>query len=119
MVVARSGWVTLVAVLYLISGVINLLVGLVALGVTLSGSADVEMVYVGDWPTDDLVGAAIVVIVFAALQIVLGAGVLRRDRWAWIVGLVVSALVVVTTSSSTGCSTAGRWAAWSPTLRSS
>jgi hypothetical protein len=96
MVVARSGWVTLVAVLYLISGVINLLVGLVALGVTLSGSANVEMVYVGDWPTEDLVGAAIVVIVFAALQIVLGAGVLRRDRWAWIVGLVVSALVVVT-----------------------
>jgi hypothetical protein len=35
MAVARSGWVTLVAVLYLISGVFNLLVGLVALGVTL------------------------------------------------------------------------------------
>jgi hypothetical protein len=96
MAVSRSGWVTLVAVLYLISGVFNLLIGLVALGVTLSGSATVETVYVGDWPTDNLVGAAIVVMVFAALQVLLGGGILRRDRWAWIVGLVVSSLVIVT-----------------------
>ena len=96
MAATRSGWVTLVAVLYLISGVFNLLIGLVALGVTLSGSANVETVYVGDWPTDDLVGAAIVLMVFAALQTLLGAGILRRARWAWIVGLVVSSLVVVT-----------------------
>ena len=95
MAVARSGWVTLVAVLYLISGIFNLLVGLVALGVTLSGSANVEKVYVGDWPTDNLVGAAIVLIVLAAVQILLGAGILRRDRWAWAVGLAVSSLVVV------------------------
>ena len=70
----RSGWVTLVAALYLISGVFNLLVGLVALGVTLSGSATVERVYVGDWPTDNLEGAAIMVIVLAGLQILLAWG---------------------------------------------
>jgi Predicted membrane protein (DUF2127) len=93
---SRSGWVTLVAVLYLISGALNLLVGLVALGVTLSGSATVETVYVGDFPTNDLEAAGIAVIVLAALQLVLGAGLLRRNRWAWIAGLVVASLVIVT-----------------------
>jgi hypothetical protein len=96
MAVPRSGWVSLVAALYLISGVFNLLVGLAALGVTLSGSSTVETVYVGDWPTDDLVGAAIAVIVLAALQILLGAGILRRERWAWVAGVVVASLVIVT-----------------------
>ena len=93
---SRSGWVTLVAVLYLISGALNLLVGLVALGVTLSGSSTVERAHVGDWPTDNLEGAAILVIVLAALQLLLGAGIWRRARWAWVAGLVVASLVVVT-----------------------
>ena len=93
---SRSGWVSLVGVLYLISGALNLLVGLAALGVSLSGSSTVETVYVGDWPTDNLVGAAIVVIVLAAVQLLLGAGIWRRVRWAWVAGLVVSALVIVT-----------------------
>jgi lysylphosphatidylglycerol synthetase-like protein (DUF2156 family) len=96
MAVPRSGWVTLVAALYLISGVFNLLVGLAALGVSLSGSNTVETVYLGDWPTDDLVGAAIVVIVLGGLQILLGTGILRRDRWAWVAGVVVASLVIVT-----------------------
>jgi hypothetical protein len=96
MAVPRSGWVTLVAALYLISGVFNLLVGLAALGVSLSGSNTVETVYLGDWPTDDLVGAAIVVIVLGGLQILLGTGILRRDRWAWVAGVVVACLVIVT-----------------------
>ena len=93
---SRTGWVTLVAVLYLISGALNVLIGLVALGVTLSGSATVETAYVGDWPTDNLEGAAIAVIVLAALQLLLGAGIWRRARWAWIAGLVISSLVIVT-----------------------
>jgi hypothetical protein len=88
--------VTLVAALFLISGAFNLLVGLAALGVSLSGSATVETAYIGDWPTDDLEGAAIVVIVLAALQFVLGAGLWRRERWAWTAGLVISSLVIVT-----------------------
>ena len=92
---SRSGWVSLVSVLYLISGAFNLLVGLAALGVSLSGSSTVETVYVGDWPTDHLVGAAIVVIVLASLQLLLGAGIWRRERWAWIAGLVVAALMIV------------------------
>jgi hypothetical protein len=96
MPVSRSGWVSLVGVLYLISGALNLLIGLAALGVSLSGSSTVETVYVGDWPTNNLVGAAIVVIVLAALQLLLGAGIWRRDRWAWGAGLVVSSLVIVT-----------------------
>jgi hypothetical protein len=96
MAVPRSGWVTLVAALYLISGAFNLLVGLAALGVSLSGSNTVETVYLGDWPTDDLVGAAIVVIVLGGLQILLGAGILRRDRWAWVAGVMVASLVIVT-----------------------
>lgn len=95
MQVRRSGWVTLVAVLYLISGALNLLIGLLALGVTLSGSATVDTVYIGDWPTDDLEAAAIVIIVFAVLQLILGSGIMRRERWAWTVGLIISALVVV------------------------
>jgi hypothetical protein len=93
---SRSGWVTLVAVLYLISGVFNLLIGLAALGVSLSGSSTVDTVYLGDWPTDDLEGAAIVLMIFAGLQLLLGAGIMGRSRWAWITGLAVSSLVVVT-----------------------
>jgi hypothetical protein len=92
----RSGWVTLVAVLYLISGVLNLLIGLAALGVSLSGSATVETVHVGDWPTDNLEGAAIAVIILAALQLALGAGIWNRRRWAWIAGLLIASLVIVT-----------------------
>jgi lysylphosphatidylglycerol synthetase-like protein (DUF2156 family) len=93
---SRSGWVSLVGVLYLISGALNLLVGLAALGVSLSGSSTVETAYVGDWPTDDLVAAAIVVILLAAIQLLLGGGIWRRERWAWVAGLVVSSLVIVT-----------------------
>jgi lysylphosphatidylglycerol synthetase-like protein (DUF2156 family) len=93
---SRSGWVTLVAVLYLISGALGLLVGLAALGVSLSGSATVETTYLGDWPTNDLEGAAVVMIVLGALQLLIGAGISRRDRWAWIAGLVASSLVIVT-----------------------
>jgi len=93
---SRSGWVTLVAVLYLISGAFNVLIGVAALGVTLSGSATVDTAYLGDWPTNDLEGAAIVLIVFACLQVALGAGIMSRSRWAWMTGLAVSSLVVVT-----------------------
>jgi hypothetical protein len=96
MPVSRSGWVTLVAVLYLISGAFNLLVGLAALGVTLSGSSTVERGYVGDWPTDNLEGAAIAVIVLAGLQLLLGGGIWGRNRWAWAAGLVIASLVIVT-----------------------
>ena len=92
----RSGWVSLVAVLYLISGALNLLVGLVALGVTLSGSSTVDTVYLGDWPTDHLEAAAVVLMIFAAVQLLLGAGIWSRNRWAWVTGLVVSSLVIVT-----------------------
>jgi len=95
MSVPRSGWVTLVAALYLISGAFNLLIGLAALGVSLAGSGNVETVYVGDWPTDDLEGAAIAVIVLASLQILLGSGLLRRATWAWVAGLVIASLVIV------------------------
>jgi hypothetical protein len=95
MAVARSGWVTLVSALYLISGAFNLLVGLTALGVTLSGSSTVDQVYVGDWPTDNLEGAAIVVIVLAALQLLLGFGLLRREWWAWLAGVIIASLVIV------------------------
>jgi lysylphosphatidylglycerol synthetase-like protein (DUF2156 family) len=92
---ARSGWVSLVAVLYLISGIFNVLVGLVALGVSLTGSATVDRVSVGDWPTSNLEGAGIAVIVLAAVQILLGAGLWRRARWAWVASLVIASLVIV------------------------
>jgi len=95
MSVPRSGWVTLVAVLYLISGVFNLLIGLVGLGVTLSGSGNVETVHVGDWSTDDLEAASIVVIVLAGLQLLLGAGIMSRQKWAWFAGIAIASLVVV------------------------
>jgi lysylphosphatidylglycerol synthetase-like protein (DUF2156 family) len=93
---SRSGWVALVGVLYLMSGAFNLLVGLAALGVSLSGSSTVDRVYIGDWPTDHLGGVAVAVIVLASLQLLLGLGVLNRDRRAWVAGLVVASLVIVT-----------------------
>jgi lysylphosphatidylglycerol synthetase-like protein (DUF2156 family) len=93
---SRSGWITLVAVLYLISGALNLLAGLVALGLKLSGSDALDNVYLGDWPADDLEGVAIMMVIFGVLQLVLGTGLWRRSRWAWIAGLVVSSLVIVT-----------------------
>src|SRR5688572_12492726 len=95
MALPRSGWVTLVGVLYLISGAFNLLIGLAALSVSLSGSATVDTVYLGDWPTDHLEGAAVVLIVFAGLQLLLGAGIMSRARWALVAGLIVSSLVIV------------------------
>jgi hypothetical protein len=88
--------VTLVAALYLISGALNLLVGLAALGVSLTGSSTVDTVYLGDWPTNDLEGAAVALMIFAVLQLALGAGILGRQRWALVTGIVVSSLVIVT-----------------------
>jgi lysylphosphatidylglycerol synthetase-like protein (DUF2156 family) len=93
---SRSGWVALTGILFLISGGLNLLVGLAALGVSLTGSATVETAYLGDWPTDNLGAAAVAVIVFAAFQLLLGLGILNRDRRAWIAGLMVCSLVIVT-----------------------
>jgi O-antigen ligase len=93
---SRSGWVSLVAVLYLISGIFNVLIGLVALGVSLSGSATVDTVQVGDWPTNNLEGAGIAVLILATLQLVLGAGIWNRRKWAWIAGLLIATLVVIT-----------------------
>ena len=92
---SRSGWVALVGVLYLISGGLNVLIGLAALGVSLADSATVETAYLGDWPTDNLGAAAVAVLVFAVLQLLLGLGILNRDRRAWIAGLAVSSLVIV------------------------
>jgi hypothetical protein len=88
----RSGWVTLVGVLFLIAGLFNLLWGLVAVGLSLGGS---DPAVLGDMNRDDLEGIGIVGIVVGATEILVGIGIWSRVAAARIVGLVVAVIAVV------------------------
>jgi hypothetical protein len=91
---SRSGWVTLVGVLFALGGAANVLIGLLGIGIDISGT-DIHNTTLGDWPAENLEGIAISMIVLGALQLGAGAGILAREpsaRWA---GIVLASLVVL------------------------
>lgn len=90
----RSGWVTAVGVLLALAGAANVLIGLLGIGIEISGQ-DIHNTTLGDWPSEDLEGIAIAMMVLGAIQLVVGAGVLVRAPMARIAGIVLASLVVL------------------------
>lgn len=91
---SRSGWVTLVGVLLALAGAANVLIGLLGVGIDIAGQ-DIHNTTLGDWPSRDLEGIAISMIVLGTLQLAIGAGVLVRAPWARVTGIVLASLVVL------------------------
>ncbi|MGH2955796.1 MAG: DUF7144 family membrane protein [Solirubrobacterales bacterium] len=91
---SRSGWVTLVGVLLALSGASNVIIGLLGIGIEISGQ-NIHNTTLGDWPAEDLEGIAIAMLVLGVVQLVIGAGVLIRAPIARIAGIVLASLVVL------------------------
>jgi hypothetical protein len=90
--VRRSGWVTLVGVLFLIAGGFDVIWGLVALGVSLGGT---DQTVVGDLSTGNLEGLGIAGLIVGGLQLYAGFGILNRSPSARVLGLVLAVLAVL------------------------
>ena len=88
----RSGWVTLVGVMFLIAGGFNLLWGLVALGVSLGGT---DRTVLGDLAVHNLEGLGVLGMILGLVQLYAGAGILQRRAGAQFLGLVLAGLVVL------------------------
>jgi hypothetical protein len=88
----KSGWVTLVGVLFLIAGFFNLLWGLVALGMSLGGT---DPTVLGDLSQGNLEGLGIVGVVVGSLQLFAGVGILQRLASARLVGLILAVVAVI------------------------
>lgn len=88
----RSGWVSLVGVLFLIAGGFDVIWGLVALGVSLGGT---DHTVLGDLSVHNLEGLGVAGVVVGCLQIYAGAGILRRVETAYVVGLILAGASVL------------------------
>lgn len=90
--VRRSGWVTLVGVLFVIGAVFELIWALVAVGVSLGG-ADVTVI--GDFSQHNLEGVGIVGLIFGAIELYVGYAILSRLPSGQVLGIVIAALGVL------------------------
>jgi hypothetical protein len=90
--VRRTGWVTLVGVLFLIAGGFDLIWGLVALGVSLGGS---DQTVVGDLSQGNLEGLGIAGLIIGGLQVYAGTGILNRAPSARALGLILAVIAIL------------------------
>jgi len=90
--VRRTGWVSLVGILFLIGGGFNLIWGLVGLGVSLGGT---DATVSGDLSRGELEGLGIAGLIVGGLQLYAGAGILNRSPSARVLGLVLAVVVVL------------------------
>jgi hypothetical protein len=92
--VRRSGWVTLVGVLFIIGGFFNAVIGIVSLGVSLGGTDETVL---GDLsgPIHNMEGLGIAVLIVGALQLIAGIGIINRRGGGQVLGLVLAGLAIV------------------------
>jgi hypothetical protein len=92
--VRRSGWVTLVGVLFIIGGFFNGVIGIVSLGVSLGGTDETVL---GDLsgPIHNMEGLGIAVLIVGALQLIAGFGIINRRGGGQVLGLVLAGLAIV------------------------
>ncbi len=90
--VRRSGWVTLVGILFLIAGGFDLIWGLLAVGVSFGGT---EGTVEGDLSRAQLEGLGVAGLVIGTLQLIAGVGILTRSPSARVLGLVLAVIVVL------------------------
>jgi hypothetical protein len=88
----KTGWVTLVGVLFVVGGAWNLLVGLVGVGVSLGGS---DQTVLGDLSSGTLEGLGIALMLMGGLQVLTGGGILKRLASARALGLLIAGLVLL------------------------
>jgi hypothetical protein len=88
----RSGWVSLVGIMFLIAGGFDVIWGFVALGVSLGGT---DHTVLGDLSVHNLEGLGVVGLILGGLQLYAGAGILGRRASAQLVGLVLAAVAVI------------------------
>jgi hypothetical protein len=90
--VRRSGWVTLVGILFLIAGFFNLIWGVVALGVSLGGT---DATVMGDLSAGNLEGLGIAGVIVGGLQLIAGGGILARNPSARVLGMAMAVIAVL------------------------
>jgi hypothetical protein len=88
----RSGWVSLVGILFLLAGAFDVIWGLLALGVSLGGS---DRVVLGDLSQGGLEGLGVVGLIVGLVQVFAGAGILNRVPSARVLGLALAVIVVL------------------------
>lgn len=88
----RSGWVSLVGIMFLIAGGFDVIWALVALGVSLGGT---DHTVLGDLSVHNLEGLGVVGLILGGLQLYAGTGILGRRASAQLVGLVLAAVAVI------------------------
>jgi hypothetical protein len=88
----RSGWVTLVGVLFMIGGGFDLIWSIVALGVSLGGT---DRTVLGDLSVHNLEGLGIVGLIISGIQLYVGYAIMSRLPSGQILGIVIASLVVL------------------------
>lgn len=88
----RTGWVTLVGILFLIAGGFDVIWGVVALGVSLGGT---DATVLGDLARGDLEGLGIAGVVVGTLQLLAGVGIITRTPSARILGITLAVISVL------------------------
>lgn len=88
----KSGWVTLVGVLFLVAGWFNVTWGLLGLGASLGGN---EPAIRGDLAVNDMTGPGIAGLVIGGLELLAGIGILKRMNGAWSVGVALAGATIV------------------------
>lgn len=90
--VRKTGWVTLVGILFLIAGGFDLIWGLVAVGVSLGGTAEIAH---GDLSNAELEGLGIAGLIVGAIQVFVGAGILSRSPSARVIGMLIAVIAIL------------------------
>jgi len=88
----RSGWVTLVGLMFVIAGGFDLIWSIVALGVSLGGT---DRTVLGDLSVHNLEGIGIAGLILAAIQLYVGYAIIARLPSGLVLGLTIAALVVL------------------------
>jgi hypothetical protein len=90
--VRRSGWVTLVGLMFVIGGGFDLIWAIAALGVSLGGT---DTTVIGDLSRNNLEGLGIVGLIVAAIQIYVGYAIMSRLPSGQVLGIVIASFVVL------------------------
>jgi hypothetical protein len=90
--VRRSGWVTLVGIMFIIGGGFDLIWSIAALGVSLGGT---DVVVIGDLSRNNLEGTGIVGLIVGGIQLYVGYAILNRLPSGQVLGIIIAALVVL------------------------
>jgi len=88
----KTGWVTLVGILFLIAGLFNIIWGLAGVGVGLGGT---DSTVLGDTDVGNIVFLGIIGLAIGGLQILAAFGIFSRTPSGRILGLVLAIAAVL------------------------